>query len=577
MAVRTPNAEAVIRALKRENNALRRQLEEAHREVERLANLLHHRIPDRYQNNSSDNMERVVRLEQRCEQLASRLVSAVRDRQLSECAEVHFLLRTQEEERRFLRDALMTLLGKCKGYTCNGTEEWELVDGTNPGVLSALVLRVTEGLQSSEAKLKLEEAERLLVLEQISNFIVDVQQAIEKATRWVFNHHMNTSQTLSLQQLMYLKDQHNSVNTKGHLLVDIIPDSPPISSFHNQENSSNQLEQRWRESTENFTVPFASSSNLRGTLTEAKIDKGNLLEACDVLRACYRALGDVKLLLDNKTSVSVNSVSSKNEKSSLEKLLEGFQRDLQEVVRNGTKNREALARRLAAEIDSHRQTVNKYEARLKLTEKELINFLTASSYSSSSTQLPINVRQTPVFSYQKQGNKEFNNNIGLMNGSTPLWSAVDTTMRASLGGPATDSEIIKREPTPEWVVSPTLLRTRAAAAAVQRSGKNDIQTRKGNDNIPTAAPAGVDSLDKPSGQQGSESKTSSLAYGVGNRNDSHNTVIESSEIDSFLPITPPRRLQHDQKTDIMRTDTTGSPQQPKQRGKTKVLYSPSAF
>lgn len=394
-------------------------------------------------NSGSGEVGYVTHLEQRCRQLAARLVSLVRDRQLSECSEIHFFLRAQEEERLFLRDALLTLLKKHEGYTDDdgADKEWRLENGVSLGMLSALMMRVTDSVQRREAQMKLEKVESLAVLEQTTNLIVELQRAIEKATRWVYNYHFDFFSAAPSQQLTLWKEPCNLGSGKAHSLKDTTPNRLPLSSSQTKQ-SGNYTEWRWREDADSPVdpvLPFVPESAAATTLRQ-----GDLLEACDILRACHRALGDVCLLLGGVMSTSTCISSLKGDKEiNLDRLLKEFQQDLREMARSNAESKEKLARRLMAEIEAHRQTVKTYEARLRLAEKELIDYLTASTQLA---QMPL--RSNDVSSSCKHFEKEAENNISAT-GVTPPPPPLSSSSPTSICRSAARGDIVRYDSTPE--------------------------------------------------------------------------------------------------------------------------------
>ncbi|RNF16306.1 uncharacterized protein Tco025E_05232 [Trypanosoma conorhini] len=353
-----------LSSLQLENEELRRQLRETRRES---------------RGGPRGDAQHVERLERRCELLATRLVSLVRDRQLSECAEVHFLLRTQEEERRFLRDALQRLLRRQKKCTVGEDYGGPPDDELRSSMLTALVTRVAEEAQHAESQLKLEQTERRLLLEQTAELIVDIQQAIEKATRWVYDYHCEPLRTDPLRQLTLWKESHNAGASQLLSLADVAAACPPDSP--DRTRGGRRAEGRWRGDSDGFievhSTPEYEAAGAATSLSRSGVD---LLEACDVLRACYRALAGVRTLLGEAMSTLAPSLASRPGKlTSVEELVKGFHRDLQEMLRSNEQCRETLARRLEAEIEAHRRTVQKYEARLKLAERELIDLLTSAA------------------------------------------------------------------------------------------------------------------------------------------------------------------------------------------------------
>ncbi|EKG06263.1 hypothetical protein TCSYLVIO_002638 [Trypanosoma cruzi] len=426
MAALAPTNGSFSHALQLENDALRRQLRRAHEDMERVLQQLQRESKGGRgtaeggshggRHEGGGDAWHVERLERRCELLATRLVGIVRDRQLSECAEIHFLLRTQEEERRFLHDALVTLLARQKGSS--GGDEYgdQTEKEIHPGMLSVLIMRVAENMQSFHSQLKLEQTERIMLLGQTIDLILDTQKAIEKAARWVYGYYCDFLHAGSLQELTLWREAQNSGIVGLRSLAEVTPDVPPRTSF--RKRSSNHSERRWREEVD-YSIEFPSSS-VHQTEAAANFSsrRGDLLEACDVLRACHQALTGVRTLLGDAMSNVTSSCSSRTgNPTSVEELLKGFHRDLQEMVRSNERCRETLARRLEAEIEAHRRTVHKFEARLKLAERELIDHLT----SSHKFQKPLgsNDADAPSFSNYPSKVKAYHGETGATTPPTP--------------------------------------------------------------------------------------------------------------------------------------------------------------
>ncbi|EKF38385.1 hypothetical protein MOQ_001410 [Trypanosoma cruzi marinkellei] len=424
MAALAPTKGSFLHALQLENDALRRKLRRAHEDMERLL-----QQPQREskgcrgtaeggsrgsRHEGGGNAGHVERLERRCELLATRLVAIVRDRQLSECSEIQFLLRTQEEERRFLHDALVTLLEKQKVSAGDDEYRAQTEKEVSPVMLSALIMRLAENMQSSHSQSKLEQTERIMLLGQTTDIILDIQKAIERAARWVYGYHCDFLHEGFLQEPTLWREAHNSGIGRLRSLADVTPDVPPRTSF--RKRSSNHSERRWREEVD-CSIEFPLSSVHQ---TEAAADlssrRGDLLEACDVLRACHQALTGVRTLLGEAMSNVTSSRSSQTGKpTNVEELLKGFHRDLQEMVRSNERCRETLARRLEAEIEAHRRTVQMYEARLKLAERELIDHLT----SSHTFQKPLGSNDAEAPSFSNYLGKEVNAYHGDTGATTP--------------------------------------------------------------------------------------------------------------------------------------------------------------
>ncbi|RNF01398.1 hypothetical protein TraAM80_07049 [Trypanosoma rangeli] len=454
--------ESSLRSLQLENEALRRQLRQTHVDVARLLQpppLPRKAKGDRgveAEKNSSGSRhgdaEHIERLERRCELLATRLVSIVRDRQLSECVEVHFLLRTQEEERRFLRDALLTLLRRQKQGTTGEVYGGPMDDEIHPSMLSALIMQVYEGIQHTESQLKLEQTERLLLLEQIADLILDIQQAVEKAARWVYDYHCEFLHTDLLRQMTRCKEPHNVGTSKLLSLTDATPDCQSGSSLH--VGGGHRAERRWRGGVDGLMeLPPTSVHEAAGAATLLTQEGGDLLEACDVLRACYRALAGVRTLLREAMSTLTPSLTSQPGKlTQVEELVKGFYRELQEMRQSNEKDRETLVRRLEAEIEAHRFTVQKYEARLKLAERELIDHLT------SATSVPRDALvSSDAFAFFKHSGNEEEDGNGDTGAATPP-SPPRTSAKAAAAidqHAVRGADTIRRQCTMERVAAPS--------------------------------------------------------------------------------------------------------------------------
>ncbi|KEG13078.1 hypothetical protein DQ04_01231130 [Trypanosoma grayi] len=501
---------AYTHVLQLENDALRRQVQQAHLEVERLAQIILYKPKNTRRGDPGADAAHVARLERRCEQLASRLVCLVRDRQLSECAEIHFLLRTQEEERRFLRDALVKLLKKCKGYTPGENEEWQMDDGIHPGTLSALIIRVADCMQSDEAQWKLEQAERLVAIDQTTNFIVDIQQAVERAARLVYNCHFDPSHVASRERLQTWRNLHNNNNNnaakKTHAIMCNTSDRPPLYSLQSQRSGIQTTQSCYGDANNYIELMSSSSCDVDAVEAAAAAAagmgqrQGGLLEACDVLRACHRALEDVRRLLGG--AASTRATAQTNGMSSVEQLLAGFQRDLQELMRSCATSRETLARRLSTEIEAHRQTVQKYEARLKLVERELVDVVTGAPQTSQlQPQVPLGTNIAGTLFPRGCSDKETEMYIPSAGSGRRFQPAVDTPPPTSGNLPSLYGETVRRESKPERIVAPP----HGGNQAMRRIGGSDWRREQGDNPYVSAADAAAFVIDGIGASKGAAS------------------------------------------------------------------------
>ena len=144
------------------------------------------------------NGEQMRALEERCRLLADRLLASKRDEQVSESARVGFLLRSQLEERRFLKRALVAMLetladtDAAAAVTPQAAEvvscekQTEEGDEVHTGTLYRLVMAASNALLAYAASVKLEKARTRLNLEHAVSVLSELHSALRDATRAAF-------------------------------------------------------------------------------------------------------------------------------------------------------------------------------------------------------------------------------------------------------------------------------------------------------------------------------------------------------------------------------------------------------
>lgn len=349
--------------------------------------------------------EQVRALEERCRLLAERLVAFKRDGQVSESAQVTFLLRAQLEERRFLKRGLTAMLESLAGAAAAEAEASVLSaaaadDGAHTGTLYRLVMAASNALLEHTAAAKLEKARTRLALEHAASVLEEVHGAIQNATRAAFEAARHAE---SVEEALL-----NSVQTGGGSSGDGPPLLTAASSLRGGFLTPSPA--RRVKADNSLNTPRAAgdrtSTSLNGTTTTwmappATLPLSEELEwVCDVLKACMRGVRDVgsdiataaaELRAPLPTTSSSSPARHGPEDAALHApkppplseaaspemnaLLRSFFDDLAAVKQKASVQQEEMARQLAQEVQRHYASTQQYEERIQLLERECAGLL----------------------------------------------------------------------------------------------------------------------------------------------------------------------------------------------------------
>lgn len=374
----------------------------------------------------------VQRLQGRCEALAQRLLAAVRDRQLSESTETFFFLRTQQEERRYLCEALEAVVADLgvesvearrarqrAMYGANsssnkadnsdnsngvGGDTTAIASGgLHAGTVSELVLLVADAVASREAHAKIETARARLSLEAAAALLAELQEMTERVARAVYGTSSALMDTLELTYGEEEGQEDGEGDGYGY------SGGGGVGSFLDRSYGAvRQQQQQHRGGStagdsplplpSRLTTARHSASRLSATADGAV---GGLEWACDVLRACVKGIAAARARvgeaaavmslppdqhqqhqqhqyqyflnggIDHRTGSALVAVPDGGGVShETERLILSLARDLQAASARAAADRAALTRRLAAELQRHRETAQQYEARVRQLEAE---------------------------------------------------------------------------------------------------------------------------------------------------------------------------------------------------------------
>lgn len=412
-------ASALLSALQQENDTLRSQLLQSQRDKEVLrkqleaataavatATVNYDNVVAQQQQLPRQSAKQIKALRQRCQLLADRLLSTVRDQQLAQSSEVYFLLRTQQEERRFLMEALEGLLEELQVEDTRARAERQRQmysthqplsaavsqsaggkDGASAtlsqssvstGTICRLMMMASEGLQMRAAEAKLEKARARLALEQATQLTQELQSSVEQAARAVFG------------VATFLETQREEESRRGGSGAAGLLQWDSTILSHSRDDSARR------------------DSAHRGEAGSWVAVTEELLWGCDVLKACFRGMNDVRSLMDAACGelTAPSSRSGFDEKGLLtstgatgrslpasaspemERLLQSFLEDLHTITTRSAQQQERLARRLSHEVQCHYESAKQYESQIKLLETENSRLLAAAPREASQQRGP---------------------------------------------------------------------------------------------------------------------------------------------------------------------------------------------
>lgn len=354
--------QSLLRSLQHENEALRDELlrtkQERDHARQQLGRVNWQQSAAAFAKSSAAAQRRahdasqIAALRARCEQLANRLVACVRNQQLSQSSEVLFLLRMQQEERRYVCVALVEMLeslndfGGTGSFTCSPLPS----EGEIPaGATCRLVEQLADALQARTALHKLAKAWSRIPLERASAIVREMQEIIAEATRAVYS-----SWSILTASPMY---------------------------------STEPTPLRWSSGS-----PYKQAETSR--VEASKLTNPSVMEdmswACDVLKACYRGLADVQTLHDTalkELSLHVSDILGADtpraamgpRTEGTKALLDSVLADVQAVTARSSRFQERLTRRLTMELQRHYEAAKHFEERIQQLDSENSRLLTTAA------------------------------------------------------------------------------------------------------------------------------------------------------------------------------------------------------
>ncbi|KPA85204.1 hypothetical protein ABB37_01567, partial [Leptomonas pyrrhocoris] len=400
---------SLLQRLQSENENLRFELLQSHQRnvsLQHQLDSLHASVDQNVKDAVAANKEQMRALEERCRLLADRVVASKRDGQLSESARVGFLLRSQLEERRFLKRGLEAMLESLRGRQASvlpeaaeGTEE-----EVHTGTLYRLVMAASNALLEHTAAVKLAKARTRLSLEHATAVLSELHNALRDAARATFEAVAHAS---SLEETLLAggdrdAPQASTMLSRGTAFSTLRSGFATPSPYRRELADSSA---KGGENEGNDVSRTVSSANW--TAAPAAWQLSEELEwVCDVLKACVQGVrevdGDLAAAgaeltapqpsppsspLQQRPAVNGSIESSKLHKKTdlpplaeaaspeMNDLLRSFLADLSDVKKRAAQQQEAMARQLAHEVDRHYRSTQQYEERVKLLETECARLL----------------------------------------------------------------------------------------------------------------------------------------------------------------------------------------------------------
>lgn len=403
------------------------------------------------------NGEQMRALEERCRLLADRLLASKRDEQVSESARVGFLLRSQLEERRFLKRALVAMLetladtdaaAAVAAVTPQAAEvvscekQTEEGDEVHTGTLYRLVMAASNALLAYAASVKLEKARTRLNLEHAVSVLSELHSALRDATRAAFEAVAHAG---ALEESLVSGSGTNG-GAGGAPALTMLSRGSAFSNL--RSGFTTPSPHRYRIATDSSAnagggeeVSHAGSST-GGVLAPPSLPLSEELEwVCDVLKACALGLREVDsdiaaakkgLTAPPTAAVTVTACRSAENTElhpfnlsplaeaaspEMNELLRGFLTDLTAVKRQAAQQQEEMARQLTHEVERHYHSTQQYEERIKLLETECAKLLryaervaeerargvsVSSSTTAATSQPQPTTQQTPLPQNQRQ-------------------------------------------------------------------------------------------------------------------------------------------------------------------------------
>jgi hypothetical protein len=406
----TNSSLSLLQRLQSENESLRSELlrsQQKNTSLQQQLNSLRTNTSQLVKDAVSVNGEQVRALEERCRLLADRLVASKRDGQVSESARVGFLLRSQLEERRFLKRGVVGMLEALAGTTGAAAApplEASLADAAvgdereevHTGTLYRLIMAASNALLEHTASVKLAKARTRLTLEHAMSVLGEVQKALKDATRATFEAMVHAS---SLEEVLQAGSG---------------AEGPPVLTMATRSTAFSHIRSGFTTPSPYCRLPTGNSVHLEGEVDVSHVGSSSAAGAseatslhlseelewvCDVMKACAQGLREVDSDIATANAVltappmpspstesgggAEGAHSSKVESSPLSEaaspemnnLLRSFLADLVAIKKEAARQQEEMARQLAQEVDRHYHSTLQYEERIKLLETECTRLL----------------------------------------------------------------------------------------------------------------------------------------------------------------------------------------------------------
>ncbi|KAG5500550.1 hypothetical protein JKF63_03644 [Porcisia hertigi] len=433
---RTPSVNSrILRDLQSENETLRSELLQSKQyraQLQRQLKDLRTASDKVVREVTASCQEQVHALEERCRLLADRLVGWKRGEQLTETARVGFLLRSQIEERRFLRrglEAMQEVLagagggvvssptsGQPRASVSTGPEDGSRGGEVHTGDLYRLMMTVSDALQVYIASAKLEKARIRLNLEQAASLLDELHDAVKGATRTAFDAAVQTSAFCDgdvFPPSSLLAAQPGTPSASAQSAGLFVPVHYRLGGFDGHPTGSADITLSVRGQD-----PTASSFAHPGPAPLPAAQLSLELEwVCDVLKACMRSADEVGTLIGaaaeglkalppllqqrcdagdhSSTSGQLYPLAS-SANPEIDALLRSFMEDLCRIKQQAARQQDDMARQLAQEVDRHFQSTEQYEQRMKLLEAECARLLRYVERQSTQGPGAGAMTQTPV-------------------------------------------------------------------------------------------------------------------------------------------------------------------------------------
>lgn len=403
---------SVLRSLQAENDSLRSDvLRERQRSAQLQQELTDVRVAAEQvvRESAASTAEQMRALQERCRLLADRLVAKKREEQLAETARVGFVLRSQLEERRFLKRALEEMQQALAAPSSpsaqpdrassarGGAEVAQAREEVHTGELYRLMMSVSDALHTYMAAAKLEKARTRLAFERATAVVDELRCAMGDATRTAFD----------------------AAVLAGHMEDDTAAAGVGVAAPAGDVFEPSSFLVLPRDSTRGgslavpATPPPPSSTHAWVAPSPAGQLAVELEWVCDILKACVRGAAEAHTLLgtaaEGLKAPPLHLASSQQEdqlasvafpattgaSAEMSALLRSFFRDLCALKRHAAQQQESMARQLAHEVEQHFHSTQQSAQRIQLLEAECARLLRHAEREARVTPARDATTQTP--------------------------------------------------------------------------------------------------------------------------------------------------------------------------------------